>query len=73
MDQESLFRANKVAAPYAAMVQILLNTMLIVSATPFNVIEHCGLDFDRWFPLPRRLLNALRLKRNGPAYLNNRA
>ena len=69
MDQESLFRANKVAAPYAAMVQILLNTMLIVSATPFNVIEHCGLDFDRWFPLPRRLLNALRLKRNGPAYL----
>lgn len=69
MDQESLFRTNKVAAPYAAMVQILLNTMLIVNATPFSVIDHCGLDFDRWYPLPRRLLNALRLKRNGSAYI----
>lgn len=69
MDQETLFRTNKVAAPYAAMVQILLNTMLIVNATPFSVIDHCGLDFDRWYPLPRRLLNALRLKRNGAAYI----
>ncbi len=69
MDQESLFRTNKVAAPYAAMVQILLNTMLIVNATPFSVIDHCGLDFDRWYPLPRRLLSALRLKRNGSAYI----
>ncbi len=69
MDQESLFRINKVVTPYAAMVQILLNTTLIVNATPFSVIDHCGLDFDRWYPLPRRLLNALRLKRNSRAYI----
>lgn len=68
INHEVLFRENKVAAPYACMVQILLNTMEIVNATPFSVIDHCGLDFDRWYPLPRRLLNALRLKRHGAHY-----
>lgn len=69
MNHEALFRANKVASPYACMAQILLNTMLILNATPFSVFEHCGLDFDRWYPLPRRLLNLLRLKRHGPTYI----
>jgi hypothetical protein len=37
------------------------NLSLIADAVPTRAITQCGLDFDRWFPLPRRLMASARL------------
>ena len=71
MDYVELYARNKVALPYAAMAHILHNTMLISSVVPERVFTECGLDFDRWFPMSRRLFDGLRMKRHGVEYLSH--
>jgi hypothetical protein len=56
MDQVSLSERNRVLLPFACTAQVLLNTFLIMDAVPWRVIGECGLDNDRLYPLPRRLL-----------------
>ena len=44
------------------------NLSVIVDRVPAKVMMKCGLDFDRWYPLPRRLFGAARFlatHRNG--------
>lgn len=31
------------------------NTLVLIDELPFKVLDECGLDLDRWFPLYRRL------------------
>ena len=64
MDYPALLAQDKVAFPFAAMTQVLYNITLIISVVPNKVMADCGLDFDRWFPLHRRLLGGLKLQRN---------
>ncbi len=68
MDYQTLLRKDKVAFPFAAMTQVLYNIIVIMDAVPARVMTECGLDFDRWFPLHRRLFGVFRLKRGGAAY-----
>ena len=36
------------------------NLSLIADNVPNKVFTECGLDFDRWYPLPHRLLGTAR-------------
>lgn len=71
IDHQALNQCNKVAMPFACMTQILLNVLLIIDAVPINVMNDCWLDFDRWYPWPRRLMGAIGLKRNSARYLDH--
>jgi hypothetical protein len=64
LDHVALSEKNRVLMPFAFISQVLLNVMLIIDAVPWSVIEECGLDNDRLYPLPRRLLSFLALRRN---------
>ena len=68
MDYQALLRKDKVAFPFAAMTQVLYNIIVIMEAVPGRVMTECGLDFDRWYPLHRRLFGLMKLKRHAPAY-----
>jgi hypothetical protein len=35
------------------------------------VFRDCGLDFDRWYPLPRRLPGIIRFNRNKQDYIEH--
>ncbi len=56
MDLEELARKAKPLVMYAGLSQSILNLSLISDALPARVLMSCGLDYDRWYPLPRRML-----------------
>jgi hypothetical protein len=68
IDFEALLPKEKATWPFAALTQSMYNTILIIDAMPNKVMADCGLDFDRWFPLYRRLMAGLKLKRNAKNY-----
>jgi len=68
LNYQNLVRENKRAYPFASITQALYNLMLILGAVPGSVIRDCGLDFDRWFPMPRKVGDIIKLKRQGPRY-----
>ena len=65
LDFQGLNECSKSALPFTAMVHLLYNIGLIVEAVPNSVMLNCGLDFDRWFPLHRRLFAVSRLRADG--------
>ncbi len=67
LDQQTLARHNRQIMSFVCMAQLLYNTLLIVDAVPVKVMQDCGLDFDRWFPLPRRLCGIFKLRRKRDA------
>jgi len=71
MDYQALLKKDKVAFPFAAMTQVLYNISLIMQSVPTRVMTECGLDFDRWFPLPRRLIGAIKLRRNSDQHIEH--
>jgi hypothetical protein len=56
MDVEDLHHKHKSVAIYASMSLAMHNLSLLSEILPTKVMLACGLDFDRWYPLPRRLL-----------------
>lgn len=48
------------AAPPVVSALILHNLSVIAERVPAKVLQDCGLDFDRWYPAPRRLAGQLR-------------
>ncbi len=66
MNYQALAGKNKVAFAPVGLTHSLYNTLLIIGSTPGSVIRDCGLDFDRWFPMLRKIRGGLRLKREGP-------
>ncbi|MDR9393744.1 MAG: NAD(P)-binding protein [Roseovarius sp.] len=71
IDLARLFREDRQAWNMTAVTQSFLNTIRIVDALPMGVVNGCGLDLDRWFPLPRRALGMLDLKVNRRRYLDH--
>ncbi len=57
--------------PIAAVTQFLHNTLLIMQAVPIKVMQDCGLDFNLWYPLPRRIPVMIRLLVNRQRYLDH--
>lgn len=69
LDQEELAAKAPVAWPLVCITLSLHNVILILSVVPRRVTREFGLDFDRWFPLHRRLLSLLAIKRHGARYV----
>jgi hypothetical protein len=59
IDLVSLYRANPEMLALALGSQILHNTSLILRAAPRSVFGDCGVDFERWYPPHRQLLDGL--------------
>ncbi|MEM7540689.1 MAG: potassium transporter, partial [Pseudomonadota bacterium] len=71
---QELTERDKVALPYVSIAHLLHNLGLLVQAVPTQVMLDCHLDFNRWFPMHRRLLAVNKLKkfsRDHPDHLRN--
>lgn len=58
LDVEELHHQHTSLAVYASMSLAMHNLGLLADLLPARVMLGCGLDFDRWYPFPRRLLGA---------------
>lgn len=56
LDIEELHAKSPSTVVYASMSLALHNLSLIADTLPTKVLTGCGLDFDLWYPLPRRML-----------------
>ena len=62
---------NKSAIGVIAATQTVLNVLLCMQALPVSVFNECRLDFNRWYPLLRRLPILLRFQINSAKYLKH--
>jgi cation diffusion facilitator CzcD-associated flavoprotein CzcO len=60
LDGQDLRTKCRAAGPYTLITLVQYNLSLISDRVPGKVFADCGLDFDRWFPLPRRVLSLAR-------------
>ncbi|WP_308160695.1 FAD-dependent oxidoreductase [Mycolicibacterium goodii] len=56
LDFEEMCRVAKPAVPFALFSLAQYNLSLITDAVPGSVFKECGLDFNRWYPWPRRMI-----------------
>ncbi len=62
IDLESLFRKDRHVWVAATSTQAYLTQTLAVQNLPLSLLDRCGLDFDRWFPFPRRMSALIKMK-----------
>lgn len=62
LDHEALFRQNRNAWVGAAAAQAYMNQTLLLKTLPLPLLDRCGLDLDRWYPLPRRMLGLVQMR-----------
>jgi cation diffusion facilitator CzcD-associated flavoprotein CzcO len=60
LDMAVLRRTSNAAFPYTIFSLAQHNLSLIYDAVPTKVFLDCGLDLDRWYPLPRRMAATVR-------------
>jgi hypothetical protein len=60
VDLQELGQKSPVAFPYALFALVQHNLSLIYDSVPSSVFSENGLDFDKWYPLPRRLPGMIR-------------
>lgn len=58
MDMEELSAQAKPLVLFASLTISMLNLGLMSEKLPPKVMLDCGLDYDSWYPLPRRLVGA---------------
>jgi hypothetical protein len=63
LDMEGLRAKSQTALPYAMFALAQHNMSLISDCVPTKVVLDCGLDFERWYPLPRRMIGTARFMR----------
>lgn len=59
VDIPGIHGASRDVMPWVAMSLLMYNLGLIFDAVPMKVFQECGADFDRWYPLPRKLAGGL--------------
>lgn len=64
LDMQSLKGRDPKLFFLTCLTHSFLNMMTIMDHVPLRVFSRCGLDINRWYPLPRRLLSFARLKLN---------
>jgi thioredoxin reductase len=72
MDFGALYRADRDVFSASIGPHTLYNMYLILSAVPKAVLDEFGTDAERWYPLPRRLLDLIRItsyQRRNPDHL----
>lgn len=62
IDSTELSAKRKSALGLVGITSTLLNVLHLMQALPARTFEDCRLDFNRWYPLPRRLSVVLRLR-----------
>ena len=60
LDAYELFNKSRTVFPYTLFALAQHNLSLIADSVPAKGFGECGLDFDRWYPLPRRLMGVAR-------------
>jgi thioredoxin reductase len=63
LDMPDLRKKSHVVFPYALFALVQHNLSLIYDSVPSRVFSENRLDFDTWYPLPRRLPNMARFLR----------
>jgi hypothetical protein len=53
-DGITMFQKSPLAALTAALTMAQYNLGMVADHVPAKVFQQCGLDFDRWYPFPRR-------------------
>ncbi|MFW0787174.1 FAD-dependent oxidoreductase [Gordonia sp. CPCC 206044] len=61
VDMSELLRVAKPAAPCVVLTLALHNLGLVMDNVPRSVLQDCGLDFDLWYPFPRRMIGVARV------------
>jgi hypothetical protein len=56
LDVEDLNRKASAVVMYASVSLAMHNLALVAPAVPKKVMLGCGLDFDRWYPMHRRVI-----------------
>jgi hypothetical protein len=56
LDGMDLLEKSRTVFPYALFTLAQYNLSLLADCVPAKVFSECGLNFDRWYPLPRRML-----------------
>ena len=56
LDAHDIRSKAPAAAPYALLSLLQHNISLITDSVPTKVFLDCGVNLDRWFPLPRRMV-----------------
>jgi hypothetical protein len=62
LDALELRRKSPEVLPCALFSLVSLNMGLIADSVPGKVFTDCGIDFDRWYPLPRQLMAYTRFR-----------
>ena len=65
---DQILREHKDELGILALAQTVHNVIAVMQALPLGVINQCRLDYNLWYPLPRRLPIQLRFLLNGRAY-----
>ncbi|MFC9764184.1 FAD-dependent oxidoreductase [Rhodococcus jostii] len=60
LDAPDLRKKSNAVFPYTLGSLAMHNLSLIVDSVPNKVFLDCGLDLDRWYPLPRRMIGTAR-------------
>ncbi len=60
LDMQDLRRKSNAALPFVMISLVQHNLSIISDSVPTKVFLDCGLDFDRWYPLPRRMIGTAR-------------
>ncbi|MEV0063568.1 FAD-dependent oxidoreductase [Nocardia sp. NPDC050718] len=55
LDVQDLLGKSKTVVPYALFTLTQYNMSRIYDSVPTAIFRDCGLDLDRWYPLPRRM------------------
>jgi Pyridine nucleotide-disulphide oxidoreductase len=56
LDAQDIRSKSRTASPYALLSLLQHNVSLITDNVPTKVFLDCGLNLDRWYPLPRRMV-----------------
>ena len=56
LDAMDLRKKSNAAFPYTLLSLVQYNLSLIFDSVPAKVFSECGLDFNRWYPLPQRIV-----------------
>lgn len=64
LDMQELWNRSKPVLPYTLFALAQYNMGLIADVVATKVFSECGLDFDRWYPSPRRTVAGMRFMHN---------
>lgn len=59
LDAPDLRKKSNAVFPYALGSLVLHNLSLMFDSVPNKVFLDCGIDFDHWYPLPRRMIGTM--------------